>query len=212
MTEIGNILEVEKHIGDVDAVIFDLDDTLYPEKEYVRSGYRKIAEFLGRPELADSMWEVFGRGGKAVDEVLASSGLSSFREDALRVYRLQKPDIMLYPGVADMLGRIRGAGKKTGIITDGRPEGQRAKLGVLKIKVDHVIVTDELGGTGFRKPDRESFCRMRERLDVPFCRMVYVGDNPRKDFIAPDALGMKSIWFRNRDGIYAGDMGSRKAL
>ncbi len=204
MTEIDNILEVEKYISDMDAVIFDLDDTLYPEKEYVRSGYKKIAEFFGRPELADSMWGIFKRRGKAVDEVLASSGLSGYREDALLVYRFQRPDIQLYPGVADMLERIRKSGKKTGIITDGRPEGQRAKLDVLKIKVDYIIVTDELGGVEFRKPNKVAFCQMKERLSIPFGRMVYVGDNPLKDFIAPDELGMKSIWFRNRDGIYAG--------
>ena len=112
MTEIDNILEVEKYISDMDAVIFDLDDTLYHEKEYVRSGYKKIAEFFGRPELADSMRGIFKRRGKAVDEVLASSGLSGYREDALLVYRFQRPDIQLYPGVADMLERIRKSGKK----------------------------------------------------------------------------------------------------
>ena len=150
------------------------------------------------------MWGIFKRRGKAVDEVLASSGLSGYREDALLVYRFQRPDIQLYPGVADMLERIRKSGKKTGIITDGRPEGQRAKLDVLKIKVDYIIVTDELGGVEFRKPNKVAFCQMKERLSIPFGRMVYVGDNPLKDFIAPDELGMKSIWFRNRDGIYAG--------
>ncbi len=46
MTEIQNILDVERLIKDVDAVIFDLDDTLYPEKEYVRSGYKKLQRLL----------------------------------------------------------------------------------------------------------------------------------------------------------------------
>ena len=32
--------------------------------------------------------------------------------------------------------------------------------------------------------------------------IVYVGDNPVKDFQAPQQLGMKGIWFRNADGLY----------
>lgn len=204
MTEIQNILDVERLIKDVDAVIFDLDDTLYPEKEYVRSGYKKIAEALGRPEIADRMWEVFERGGKAIDEVLKSEDLLWFREDALRIYRYQQPDIRLYKGVYDMLSSIRAMGKKIGIITDGRPEGQRAKLDALEIEAEYIIVTDELGGTEFRKPSTKAFCLMQKVLKIPFSRMVYVGDNPQKDFIAPKKLGMKSIWVRNGDGIYGG--------
>lgn len=55
MVEIDNIIDVKKDINNVDAVIFDLDDTLYSEKEYVRSGYQKIAEYFERTELAKKM-------------------------------------------------------------------------------------------------------------------------------------------------------------
>ena len=33
-------------------------------------------------------------------------------------------------------------------------------------------------------------------------RLVYIGDNVKKDFIAPKQLGMKCIWFKNTDGLY----------
>lgn len=201
MIEIDNILDVEKHICDLDAVIFDLDDTLYSEKDYVRSGYCKIAEHFGKPELADQMWEVFERGGKAIDEVLEANGLESQKDEALRIYRFQEPDIQLYPGVAEMIARIRET-TKVGIITDGRPVGQWAKIRALGFQVDAIIVTDELGGIEFRKPNPAAFRLMQERLSVPFERMVYVGDNTQKDFIAPENLGMRTIWFRNPDGIY----------
>ena len=41
-----------------------------------------------------------------------------------------------------------------------------------------------------------------EKLDVEFDKMCYVGDNTNKDFVAPEKLGMRSIWFRNLDGLY----------
>lgn len=201
MIEIDNILDVEKYIHDLGAVIFDLDDTLYSEKDYVRSGYRKIAEFFGSPDMADQMWTVFERGGKAIDEVLETYGMSNRKEEALRIYRFQKPDIRLYPGVAEMIARIRKT-KKVGVITDGRPEGQRAKLRALNVQVDEIVVTDELGGIEFRKPNEAAFRLMHQRLNMPFAKMCYIGDNIRKDFLAPQQLGMKSIYYRNPLGLY----------
>lgn len=43
---------------------------------------------------------------------------------------------------------------------------------------------------------------MAERLGCGLARMAYVGDNPSKDFIAPEALGWRSFWFRNPRGLY----------
>lgn len=203
MIQVDNILDIENYIEDVDAVIFDLDDTLYSEKEYVRSGYQKIAAYFNISKMADEMWSVFQRGGKAIDEVLTAHDLIGKKEEALRIYRFQEPDIRLYDGVSDMIARICQT-KKVGIITDGRPEGQRAKLRVLGLKVDEIVITDELGGVEFRKPNDIAFRLMQEKLQVAFERMVYIGDNIAKDFIAPSKLKMKSIWVRNPDGIYCG--------
>lgn len=197
MITVTSILEVEKHLDGIEAVIFDLDDTLYSEKEYVRIGYRKIAEWLDKPEIAEKLWQVFKRGGKAIDEVIEEND----RAEALRIYRGQEPDIHLYTGAREMLARIAET-KKIGIITDGRPEGQRAKLKALGIQISNVIITDELGGIEFRKPCSRAFEMMQAMVGVSFEQMVYVGDNARKDFIAPEKLGMKSIWFRNEDGLY----------
>lgn len=203
MIEIDNILDAEKYIDDLNAVIFDLDDTLYSEKDYVRSGYRKIAEFFYSPKMADQMWDVFARGGKAIDEVLEANGLSSRKEEALQIYRFQEPDIQLYSGVSEMIARIRQS-QKVGIITDGRPEGQWAKLRALGLTVDEVIVTDELGGMEFRKPNPAAFRLMQQKMCTPFEKMCYIGDNVKKDFIAPEKLGMRAIWLHNKDGLYYG--------
>ena len=64
------------------------------------------------------------------------------------------------------------------------------------------MVTDELGGIEFRKPNKKAFVIMQECFEVPFEKMVYIGDNILKDFVAPTNLGMKSIYFRNVNGLY----------
>lgn len=71
MIEIFDILEVKEHTEGLKAVIFDLDDTLYSEKEYVRSGYRKVAEKL--PEVdhaAEKLWKLFEEKKLAIDALL----------------------------------------------------------------------------------------------------------------------------------------------
>lgn len=209
MIEIDEILSVEKYISDIDLVIFDLDDTLYGEKEYVKSGYKKVASILPQVDNAyEKLHAAFEANKSAFDDVLISEGIYSeeLKDRCLMTYRQQEPDICLYIGVKEMLGKIRILGKKIGIITDGRPEGQWAKIKALKLEnmVDHIIVTDELGGVEYRKPCEKAFILMSEKFAMPYEKVCYIGDNINKDFIAPEKLGMKCIWFRNRDGLYFG--------
>ncbi len=207
MITVQRVTDAEKYVDGVVAVVFDLDDTLYGEKSYVRSGYKKIAQaFPAIENAAEKLWERFVRGEKAIDAVLESEGAFSPEnlEKCVRIYRTQTPEIALYDGVEQMLRRMKASGKKLGLITDGRPEGQRAKLRALRLDelFDEIIVTDELGGVAYRKPCEKAFELMCERLGVAAGKCVYIGDNPRKDFIAPQKLGMKSIYFKNSDGLY----------
>lgn len=207
MIEINKITDVMNHIDGLKAVIFDLDDTLYSEKEYVKSGYHEVAKLL--PMITDAekkLWSAFEHHQYAIDTVLNGANVYSedLKQKCLNAYRFQaNPDIHLYDGVGDMLSEL----KKhliLGIITDGRPEGQHAKIKALELhnKVDEIIITDEFGGVKYRKPCEKAFVSMHEKLNVPYEKMAYVGDNIKKDFIAPEKLGMRSIWFKNKDGLY----------
>ena len=189
-------------------IIFDLDDTLYPEKEYVRSGFRAVADYLGNPDYAQTLWNFFEAKLPAVDALLKETGRENEREAALSAYRRHKPRIQLYDGVRELLSRFRRQGVKIGIITDGRPEGQRNKLEALELPplVDDIIITDELGGEQFRKPCDIAFRILQTRWRLPAGEIVYVGDNPAKDFQAPRQLGMKSLYFKNPDGLYSSDL------
>ncbi len=204
MIEIDRILDCEAHLAEVQGVIFDLDDTLYSERDYVKSGYAAVAAaFPLVRDMGTRLFEAFEKKLPAIDTVLSEEELLSEKERALSVYRAHKPSICLYPGVLALLERLRKT-KKLALITDGRPEGQRAKIEALGLSpfFDAIIVTDELGGPAFRKPSEVPFREMQRRLGLPFASLVYIGDNIKKDFIAPQALGMQSIHFRNREGLY----------
>lgn len=185
-------------------VIFDFDDTLYSEKQYVRSGYKAVAKLLGDEALADRLWIYFENGKPAIDELLDELGLLDRKDECLEVYRGQMPEIALYDGVVGMIEDLKAKGIKVGIITDGRPEGQRNKVKALGLDrlIDDIIITDELGGTQFRKPCDIAFRIMQRRWGIPFEQLVYVGDNAEKDFQAPKQLGMRTLYFENEDGLY----------
>lgn len=187
--------------GRIKGVIFDLDDTLYSEKEYVRSGYKAVSLHLGGGH-EEALWEDFEKGKPAIDELLKKLGRENEKKEVLSIYRSHKPNIHFYPGVREMIGDLKSKGIKVGIITDGRPEGQRNKLEALGADVDDIIITDELGGPQFRKPCDVAFRIMVTRWRLNPADVVYVGDNPAKDFQAPQQLGMRSIYFDNADGIY----------
>ena len=190
------------------AVIFDLDDTLYNEKDYVRSGFDAVAALLPEVDHASAkLYAAFSAGKPAIDTVLQATQIHDplRKAECIQAYRTHKPGISLSEDVKDMLIALRNQGIKLGIITDGRPEGQRSKLEALGLYdlVDTVIITDELGGERFRKPNDIAFRIMQCRLSVDYDEMVYIGDNPAKDFLAPKSLGMRWIYYKNPDGLYS---------
>lgn len=194
--------------GTIKGVIFDLDDTLYSEKDYVKSGFRAIGSYLGNTEkISNELWNYFEDGKPAIDCLLNKWNRLDMKDLLLKVYRSHIPDITLYDGVIETIHSLRDAGIKVGIITDGRPEGQRNKIQALGLEslVDDIIITDELGGVQFRKPCEIAFQIIQRRWAISFSELVYVGDNIMKDFQAPQQLGMKSISFICKNGIYRND-------
>lgn len=186
-------------------VIFDLDDTLYSEKQYVYSGYYAVATYLGDISYTEKLWAYFKAGKPAITELLSEIGEVHKEAECLKIYRSHMPTINLYKGVAELLGKLRAADVKIGIITDGRPDGQKNKMTALGLNdmVDDIIITDELGGIQFRKPNDIAFRVMQTRWELPNESLIYVGDNPAKDFQAPHQLGMRTIFYNNSDGLYA---------
>ena len=118
----------------------------------MRSGYRAVAAMLPQVEDAEAkLWQEFESKKSAIDEVLADEGIytEDLKQKCLAVYRYHQPDIHLYDGIVQMLIDLRKHGFAICLITDGRPEGQRAKIKALALEryVDHIIVTDAVSYT-----------------------------------------------------------------
>ncbi len=196
----------------VKAVIFDLDDTLYPERAYAWSGFEVVAvtfqDRLGDPEQAAAqMRRLFDTQNRrrVFNAILEECGLPEdirLVEAMIETFRTHAPTISLHADADAALTRMRGR-FKLGLITDGRAVSQWAKIDALALRtrLDEIIVTSELGAE-FAKPHTRAFEMMAERLGVEPHACAYVADNCAKDFIAPNALGWTTIRIVRQDGIY----------
>ncbi len=99
------------------AIIFDLDDTLYPECEYVRSGFRAVAAWietnLGIPQnvVMQEFLQLFAEGkrGNIFDLWLSSRGIDPtlWVPQMVKIYREHRPCITPYKDVLTLLPRLR---------------------------------------------------------------------------------------------------------
>jgi len=172
-------------------VVFDLDDTLYNELDYLKSAYQHIAQQLepnGWKPLYATMLSHY-RCKENVFDILVSK-YNVEHNLLIDFYRYHPPFISLFDGVLDVIKSIRAKGGKLAIITDGRSKTQRAKLKALGIEdvFETIIVSEEIGT---EKPDEANFKAIENAL--PGKDYWYIADNLKKDFIAPNNLGWSSI-------------------
>ncbi|WP_282140955.1 HAD-IA family hydrolase [Cytobacillus oceanisediminis] len=197
----------------VKAVIFDLDDTLISETKYIESGYQHIAKLLSNRyekdavETFELLMELFRNSSRNVfNRLLDNQGISYTNNNIIEMvneYRNHLPNIEFYNDVLPCLEFLKKKKIKVGIITDGYANAQRQKLKSVKA-VDHfdeIIVTDELG-RDFWKPHPRAFEIMKHKLNVEFNEMVYIGDNPEKDFYIRSVYPIKTIRIM-RNGVHA---------
>ena len=190
----------------IGAALFDLDDTLYPERSFVDGGFRSVGRFLGRltgrspASIARHLAALHERDGRGrlFDTLLAELDQPSDPDlvlAALQVYRTHRPRLAPFPAVVDALRRLRAAGIATGLVSDGLSAVQHRKLAALRGvagQIDVVVMTDELG-PGHAKPSATPFrvaCRL---LEVEPAQAVYVANDPRKDFIGAREAGLATI-------------------
>lgn len=192
--------------ADLRAVLFDLDDTLYPERQFVDGGFRAVARFLAGPsgraetELAARLWELHLRDGRGrlFDTLLGELGLGNDPDlvpACLLVYRTHPTRLTPVPGAEALLDRLRGAGVRTGLVSDGNGAVQSRKLAGLAgiaARLDAVVLTDELG-PGHAKPSPVPFRVACWLLDILPSATIYVGNDPRKDFIGARSAGLRTI-------------------
>jgi putative hydrolase of the HAD superfamily len=172
-------------------VVFDLDDTLYNEMDYLRSAYIAIAENLD-PEHWRSLFAKMFSLFRSKEDVFRFVSLK-YEIDKLELietYRAHNPELRAFDGVLKTMRTIKKRGGKIGVITDGRKSTQTVKikaLGILPL-LDKIVISEEIGS---EKPDLNNYLIIEKTF--PDCNYLYMADNLRKDFITPNTLGWQTI-------------------
>lgn len=184
-------------------IVFDLDDTLYSELQYVYSGYRAVA-VQSLPSiricqdvdyLTQQMIEQFRNNSNAFDWLAkqAECDTAQFIQNCIDTYRFHYPDISLFDGVRPLLNLLRNQRLQLAIITDGRSRTQRNKINALDIAEyfppHNLFISEE---TGHEKTELYSWQQIVHQY--PNARQfIYIADNPAKDFIMPKKLGWLTV-------------------
>lgn len=199
----------------ITTVIFDLDDTLFDEIDFCRSGFHAAADHVARlsdacstDEVFAAFWDSFITGdcGSTFNVGLGRLGIpydDRLMHALVQAYRTHPPKLALPAESRAVLDALKDT-YTLGLLTDGYLPTQRLKVRALGIEpyFRAIMYTEELGRE-FWKPSPRGFEKLLELLGARPEQAVYVADNALKDFIAPNRLGMLTIQVRRPSGLYS---------
>lgn len=194
--------------------VFDLDDTLYPEIEYLESAYKFIAEMIlpaTDKNIYDIMLQRYKSGENVFDWIVSTYAKNDPKIDIsylLQLYREHKPEIKLNKDTRGLLDSLKEKKVPVGLITDGRSITQRNKLKALGLDdyFDDIIISEEFGS---EKPDERNYLYFEKKyLGKVF---YFIGDNTSKDFIVPIKLNWTTICLKN-NGVNIHDQNLEKGI
>ena len=177
-------------------VVFDLDDTLYKEADYQASGLEAVCRLVETLYGKSVRKEVFRLQQVGERDVLAGictilGAPLSVKETLLWFYRLHEPAIALDTDISTTMQQLE-LDYQLAVLTDGHSISQRLKLKALGLGHLQTYISED------HQDNKPSTARFRIIMrDMPAERYVYVGDNPAKDFIAPNQLGWITIGLRD---------------
>lgn len=191
----------------VRGVVFDLDDTLLDQKQWMLGRMALAAPSL-RDEVASDalLLQTYlaleeGEHARLIDAVAAGIGKPQLRDRLLAAYRAAMPaEAVLYPEVHDVLRTLRGQGVRLALLTDNPPDSQRAKLAAAPSLVgsfDAVVFAREHGA---EKPSRSAFEAVAHAIGLAPAELLMVGDHPARDAIGAVAAGFASCLLVCRQG------------
>ncbi len=180
-------------------VVFDLDDTLYNEIDFLISSYNEISQFLSKikgvdksqNEIFDYMYSKYLDKKNTFEQVISFLNIQNITVfDLLDLYRNHIPNICLSDNTKELLDYLIEQEFILGIITDGRSIQQRNKIKALNLEsyISGLIISEEFGS---EKPNLENFKFFEQKF--PDANYTYIGDNINKDFIAPNELNWNTI-------------------
>ena len=198
----------------ITTVVFDLDDTLYNETDYCKSGFLAVSDYLSQKppypdknRLFEAFWSQFmaGQHNYLFDTVLATLNLPcepALIQELVTVYRNHSPIIKLPDSSKRLLDSLKSK-YDLALLTDGFMPAQKLKVQALGIEsYFKCIIYTELLGRQYWKPSTVGFEKLIAEMRAAAENCVYLGDNPVKDFLPGNKLGFKTVQLRCPSSIH----------
>jgi len=189
----------------ISAVIFDLDNVLFNEQDYINAAYRNIAVFLSKrfrlqeeqvyQKLLNDLQKKTSRYPHLFNDLLTDLGLDQVTlPDILKIYASTNINLKLYPDAENLLSALKNQKIKLVLVTNGNVETQRNKVGLLKIEkyFDIIVYARELGKEN-EKPNPEVYRLIFQTLGSKPEEAISIGDNPYTDFLGAKKIGVRTV-------------------
>jgi len=173
--------------------VFDLDDTLYSERDFEKSGIEFVYHNLRIKHIP--LETILNNRNNWIELMINGSNNQITLQIVLDMYRSHFPTIQLYNDAKVFLEKLLSQGIEMSLITDGRSITQRNKLRALGIEsfFKNIVISEEVNS---EKPSEYNFRMvMYNKIAENY---IYIADNPKKDFITPNKLGWTSICLLDR--------------
>lgn len=191
-------------------IIFDLDDTLYPEITFVKGGFLAVAQYLNKnyklceKETYNMMIEILNNDGRGAvfNKLLFAYDKFSMANinRCISLYRNHEPNIKLYDTAERVLKEYKQ--ERLFLVTDGNKFVQSRKVKALNLDklMSKVFITHRYGMAA-AKPSLYCFEKIKNLCGCEWNDITYIGDNPKKDFVKLKQSGAHTI--RVKTGYFA---------
>lgn len=178
----------KNYISTKQAFIFDLDNTLYPEKDYLYQIYYMIGQFIEYQETFDHdkitkfLIDEFEQNGRKnlFNKLIERFGLSEeYMENFLRLMRTGRLPLrlMLYKEIEILLNELVDLDKKIFILTNGNPEQQYNKI----IQIDwnglQQYIKCYFANEIKPKPAPDAMLKIIEEHELNKDEIIFIGDS-----------------------------------
>ena len=189
---------------------FDLDDTLWAVRPVIIRAEQSLNDWLRQrvpelqfdveqmrqfrdralgeqPELANQITELRRR---VIHIALTESGVSEatpIADEAIDVFLEARNDIEFFDGAMDVLHAL-STRYSLGALSNGNADISRIGLSHL---FSFAFSAEQVGAP---KPEPDLFHHAIDHSQIEPAEMIYVGDDPKLDVDAANALGIETIW------------------
>lgn len=176
--------------------IFDLDNTIYDEREYLSNGYKEIAKYVAEAnksgqlkEYYDYLIAEFDTRGRSMlfNKFIEHFNLTVSIHSLLQILRCQETQIQMYPKSKKILDMLVNANKYIYILTNGNVEQQRNKVKLLGLKEQYSSIDVVYASLFEPKPSPKALLNIINSVCAEKKDAIMIGDSEVDELTAYNA-------------------------